>query len=46
MFLLIEEPGPSSSFDEELADLSMSTKYYSLYKARMVPITFIIKARK
>ncbi|HDR8193951.1 ubiquinone biosynthesis protein UbiE [Bacillus thuringiensis serovar ostriniae] len=23
-----------------------STKYYSLYKARMVPTTFIIKARK
>ncbi|BAR83422.1 ubiquinone/menaquinone biosynthesis methyltransferase ubie [Bacillus thuringiensis serovar tolworthi] len=44
IFLLIEEPEPSSSFDGELAELS--TKYYSLYKARMVPTTFIIKARK
>ncbi|HDR7736691.1 ubiquinone biosynthesis protein UbiE [Bacillus cereus] len=44
MFLLIEEPEPSSSFDEELTELS--TKYYSLYKARMVPTTFIMKARK
>ena len=42
--LLIEEPEPSSSFDGELAE--PSTKYYSLYKARMVPTTFIIKARK
>lgn len=40
----IEEPEPSSSFDEELAE--PSTKYYSLYKARMVPTTFIVKARK
>ena len=40
----IEEPEPSSSFDEELAE--PSTKYYSLHKARMVPTTFIIKARK
>ncbi len=40
----IEEPEPSSSFDGELAE--PSTKYYSLYKARMVPTTFIIKARK
>ncbi|PEK40454.1 SAM-dependent methyltransferase [Bacillus toyonensis] len=40
----IEEPKPSSSFDEELAE--PSTKYYSLYKARMVPTTFIVKARK
>lgn len=40
----IEEPEPSSLFDEELAE--PSTKYYSLYKARMVPTTFIIKARK
>ncbi|MFP3414652.1 hypothetical protein SB773_24205 [Bacillus sp. SIMBA_074] len=40
----IEEPEPSSSFDEELAE--PSTKYYSLYKARMVPTTFIIKVRK
>ena len=40
----IEEPEPSSSFDEELAE--PSPKYYSLHKARMVPTTFIIKARK
>ena len=40
----IEEPETSSLFDEELAE--PSTKYYSLYKARMVPTTFIIKARK
>ncbi len=40
----IEEPEPSSSFDGGLAE--PSTKYYSLYKARMVPTTFIIKARK
>lgn len=40
----IEEPEPYSTFDEELA--MPSTKYYSLYKARMVPTTFIIKVRK
>lgn len=40
----IEEFEPSSSFDEELT--KPSTKYDSLYKARMVPTTFIIKARK
>lgn len=40
----IEESEPSSSFDGELAE--PSTNYYSLYKARMVPTTFIIKARK
>ncbi|PQQ50415.1 class I SAM-dependent methyltransferase [Bacillus thuringiensis] len=40
----IEEPEPSSLFNEELAE--PSTKYYSLYKARMVPTTFIMKARK
>ena len=34
----IEEPEPSSSFDEELAE--PSTKYYSLHKARMVPTTY------
>lgn len=40
----IEEPEPSSIFDEEIAE--PFTKYYSLYKARMVPTTFIVKARK
>lgn len=40
----IEEPEPSRVFDEEVA--TPSTKYYSLYKARMVPTTFIIKVRK
>lgn len=35
----IEEPEPSSSFDEELAE--PFTKYYSLYKARMVPTTLL-----
>ncbi|MBF7149836.1 class I SAM-dependent methyltransferase [Bacillus toyonensis] len=40
----IKEPEPSSIFDEEIAE--PSTKYYSLYKARMVPTTFIVKARK
>ncbi|SCN10291.1 SAM-dependent methyltransferase [Bacillus wiedmannii] len=40
----IEEPEPATSFDGERAETS--TKYYSLYKARMVPTTFIIKARK
>ncbi|KFM98796.1 class I SAM-dependent methyltransferase [Bacillus clarus] len=40
----IEEPEPSSAFDEEIA--KPSTKYYSLYKARMLPTTLIIKARK
>jgi len=40
----IEEPEPSCIFDGEVAE--PSTKYYSLYKARMVPTTFIIKARK
>ncbi|OFD38975.1 hypothetical protein BWGOE4_33660 [Bacillus mycoides] len=40
----IEEPEPSCLFDGEVAE--PSTKYYSLYKARMVPTTFIIKARK
>lgn len=40
----IEEPEPSSVFDGEIAE--PSTKYYSLYKARMVPTTFIIKVRK
>lgn len=40
----IEEPRPASWFEEELAE--PSTKYYSLYKARIVPTTFIVKARK
>ncbi len=40
----IEEPKPSRVFDEEVAE--PSTKYYSLYKAKMVPTTFIVKARK
>ncbi len=40
----IEEPEPSSVFDGEIAE--PSTKYYSLYKAGMVPTTSIIKVRK
>lgn len=35
----IEEPEPSSILDEEIAE--PSTKYYSLYKARMVPTTLL-----
>lgn len=40
----IEEPEPSCVFDGEVAE--PSTKYYSLYKAKMVLTTFIVKARK
>ncbi|PEB51896.1 SAM-dependent methyltransferase [Bacillus pseudomycoides] len=40
----IVEGEPSSDFDTQTAEPSM--KYYSLYKARMLPTTLIVKARK
>ncbi len=40
----IVESEPSSKFDEHTAEPSV--KYYSLYKARRVPTTLIVKVRK
>ncbi|PGD33546.1 SAM-dependent methyltransferase, partial [Bacillus pseudomycoides] len=40
----IVEGEPSSDFDAQTVEPSV--KYYSLYKARMLPTTLIVKARK